>query len=102
MALHALQQMFDTIEIVQSSRSDPNTFLSILGVVPTMFDTRWPDHRAYLEQMREECTTRRVRMFAPVPRRHSYLSLSMAGQDYRPVADAISAVVAQQMELARA
>src|SRR5919199_2975050 len=90
MALHALQQMFDTIEAVRRARVDPNVFLTVLGVIPTMFDIRWPDHRAYLDQMREECAERNVRVFPPVPRRHSYLSLSTAGQDYKPVADAIA------------
>jgi cellulose biosynthesis protein BcsQ len=102
MALHALQQMFDTIQIVQNARADSNTFLRILGVVPTMFDTRWPDHRAYLEQMREECASRQVRVFPAVPRRHSYLSLSTAGQDYRPLADSISTLATKQLEPANA
>jgi hypothetical protein len=52
--------------------------------------------------MEEECAMRHVRVFPPVPRRHSYLSLSTAGQDYRPVADAISALVADRVEFAHA
>jgi len=96
MALRALQQMLDTIEVVRHSRVDPNLFLQVIGVVPTMFDVRWPDHHAYLEQMKEECRERNVPIFPPVPRRHSYLSLSVAGQDYRPVADAIAGLVAAQ------
>jgi cellulose biosynthesis protein BcsQ len=95
MARHALQQMLDTIDVIRSSRIDPNTFLHVLGVVPTMFDVRWPDHHAYLEQMQEECQERDVPVFPPVPRRHSYLSLSVAGQDYRPVADAIEGLLTQ-------
>lgn len=67
-----------------------------------MFDVRWPDHRAYLEQMREECSERNVAVFPPVPRRHSYLSLSTAGQDYRPVADAISGLVTREAASAHA
>jgi cellulose biosynthesis protein BcsQ len=102
MALHALQQMFDTIDVVRAAQVDANPFLSILGVVPTMFDVRWPDHRAYLAQMHQECAERNVRVFPPVPRRHSYLSLSTAGQDYRPVADAISGLVTHRMVLAHA
>jgi cellulose biosynthesis protein BcsQ len=94
MALHGLQQMLDTIDLVRSARIDPNVFLQVLGVVPTMFDVRWPDHHAYLEQMREECRERQVPVFPPVPRRHSYLSLSIAGQDYQPVADAIAGLLA--------
>jgi len=107
-------------------------FLQVLGVVPTMFDTRWPgtqddqplinehheielneilrqniltnlplqppDHHAYLEQMKEECRDRGVPVFPPVPRRHSYLSLSVAGQDYRPVPSAIAGLLAERME----
>ena len=102
MALHALQQMLDTIDAVRQARIDPNVFLQILGVAPTMFDIRWPDHRAYLNQMREECAERHVRVFAPVPRRHSYLSLSTAGQDYKPVSDAIERLIARQAVLASA
>jgi cellulose biosynthesis protein BcsQ len=102
MALYALQQMFDTIEVVRRARVDANLFLSILGVVPTMFDVRWPDHRAYLDQMHAECAERNVRVFPPVPRRHSYLSLSTAGQDYRPVADAIAGLLSREVVLAHA
>jgi cellulose biosynthesis protein BcsQ len=83
MALHALQQMLDTIDVFRKARVDPNVFLQVLGVVPTMYDVRWPDHRAYLKQMRDECQERNVEVFPPVPRRHSYLSLSTAGQDCR-------------------
>jgi cellulose biosynthesis protein BcsQ len=93
MALHALQQMFDTIEVVRRARVDPNVFLTIVGVIPTMFDIRWSDHRAYLDPMREECEERNVRVFPSVPCRHWYLSLSTAGQDYRPVADAIAGLL---------
>lgn len=102
MALHALQQMLDTIDVVRQARVDPNVFLNILGVVPTMFDIRWPDHRAYLDQMHEECAERSVTVFPPVPRRHSYLSLSTAGQDYKPVSDAIAGLLARKAVLANA
>src|SRR4051794_31252544 len=102
MALHALQQMLDTVDVVRRTRVDPNIFLQVLGVVPTMFDVRWPDHRAYLEQMREECGERNVPVFPPVPRRHSYLSLSTAGQDYRPVAQAVAGLVSLEIALAHA
>jgi cellulose biosynthesis protein BcsQ len=95
MALHALQQMLDTVDAIRAARADGNPFLSVIGVVPTMFDVRWPDHRAYLEQMREECAERKVKVFNPVPRRHSYLSLSTAGQDYLPVARAVAGLVEQ-------
>ena len=98
MALHALQQMLDTIDVVRSTRIDPNVFLRVLGVVPTMFDTRWPDHHAYLDQMKEECRERNVPVFPPVPRRHSYLSLSVAGQDYRPIAGAIAGLLAERKD----
>jgi cellulose biosynthesis protein BcsQ len=102
MAFHALQQMLDTIDVVRRARVDPNVFLQVLGVVPTMFDVRWPDHRAYLEQMREECAERNVPVFPPVPRRHSYLSLSTAGQDYKPVAEAIGGLLSHKSALAHA
>src|SRR6266542_6476875 len=102
MALHALQQMLDTVDAVRQSRTGGNPFLTVLGVVPTMFDVRWPDHRAYLDQMRSECAERGVRVFSPVPRRHSYLSLSTAGQDYRPVAQAVAGLVAQHAAVAHA
>lgn len=94
MAVRAMQQMIDTVEAVR--RSD-NPSLQILGVVPTMYDRAWPDHNAYLEQMEEACAQRNVRLFPPVVRRHSYLSLSTAGQDYRPVADAISDAIARKV-----
>ncbi len=102
MALHALQQMLDTIDAVRGTRVGGDPFLQMLGVLPTMFDVRWPDHRAYLEQMREECAERRIRVFGPIPRRHSYLSLSTAGQDYLPVAQAIEDALMRSQLVARA
>lgn len=94
MAVRAMQQMLDAVEEIRADGSNP--FLSVLGVVPTMYDVSWPDHHGYLEQIRDACAERRVRVFPPVARRHSYLSLSTAGQDYRPVADAIDALMAQR------
>jgi cellulose biosynthesis protein BcsQ len=102
MALHALQQMLDTVDAVRAARVEGNPFLTVIGVVPTMFDVRWPDHRAYLDQMREECAERSVAVFRPVPRRHSYLSLSTAGQDYLPVAHAVAGLVEQHALAAHA
>jgi cellulose biosynthesis protein BcsQ len=94
MAVRAMQQMIDTVESV---RATDNPYLQILGVVPTMYDRAWPDHNAYMEQMQEACAQRQVRLFPPVVRRHSYLSLSTAGQDYRPVADAVSDAIARNV-----
>jgi chromosome partitioning protein len=94
MAVRAMQQMIDTVESV---RATDNPYLQILGVVPTMYDRAWPDHNAYMEQMQEACARRQVRLFPPVVRRHSYLSLSTAGQDYRPVADAVSDAIARNV-----
>jgi hypothetical protein len=34
-------------------------------------------------------------MFPPIPRRMSYMSMSLAGQDYQPVVDAIREIVGQ-------
>jgi chromosome partitioning protein len=93
MAVRAMLQMIDTVEAVCAT---DNPYLRILGIVPTMYDRSWPDHQAYLVQMREACDERRLRLFPPVQRRHSYLSLSTAGQDYRPVADAVSEAIAQR------
>ena len=86
-------QMIDTVETV---RATDNPYLRILGVVPTMYDRSWPDHQAYLVQMQEACVERRLCLFPPVHRRHSYLSLSTAGQDYRPIANAVSEAIAQR------
>ena len=94
--------MLDTIDVVRRARVDPNVFLQVLGVVPTMFDVRWPDRRAYLEHMQEECAERNVPVFPPVPRRHSYLSLSTAGQDYKPAAEAIGGLLSHKSALAHA
>ena len=96
MAVRAFKQMLNTIEFVRAERSEGNPFLAVLGVVPTLFDTTWPSHHAYLEEIRAECAARRVRVFPPIPRRHSYSYLSTAGQDYRPVADAIDALLAER------
>jgi cellulose biosynthesis protein BcsQ len=90
LAVRAMRQMFETIELV---RQQGNPTLQIMGVVPTMFDKRWPEHHSFLEEMERECRAARVRLFPPVARRQSYLYLSMRGQDYRPVADAIGSAV---------
>jgi cellulose biosynthesis protein BcsQ len=90
LAVRAMRQMFETIQLV---RQQANPFLKIMGVIPTMYDRRWPEHRAFLEEMRLECELAGVRVFAPVARRQSYLYLSTRGQDYKPVADAIVSAV---------
>jgi cellulose biosynthesis protein BcsQ len=90
LAIRALRQMFETIDLV---RQQGNPTLQIMGVVPTMFDKRWPEHLAFLEEMDRECRQARVHLFPPVARRQSYLYLSTRGQDYRPVADAVARAV---------
>ena len=40
------------------------------------------------------CQEHRIRMFPPIPRRQSYTRLSIAGNDYEPVADAVRELVA--------
>jgi cellulose biosynthesis protein BcsQ len=87
MALRALRQMFATVEEVRAAGGNP--LLQILGVQPTMVRRAWSEHAAYLGQLADECAARGVRVFPAVPSRQSYLWLSKAGQDYRPVADAI-------------
>lgn len=89
MAMRAMRQMFDTIEEVRHSVQGGNSALQVLGVVPTLFDRRWPEHHGYLEQMREVCADQHILLFPPVARRQSYLYLSTAGQDYQPVIDAV-------------
>ena len=42
-----MRQMFEAIGLV---REQANPFLTILGVIPTMYDRRWPEHRAFLHQ----------------------------------------------------
>jgi hypothetical protein len=43
--------------------------------------------------MQALCHERGVRMFPPIPRRQSYTSLSIAGHDYIPAAEAIEHLV---------
>jgi chromosome partitioning protein len=90
LAVRAMRQMFETINLV---REQANPFLRILGVVPTMYDRRWPEHHAFLDEMQRECDAEGVRLFAPIARRQSYLYLSTRGQDYKPVAEAIASAV---------
>jgi cellulose biosynthesis protein BcsQ len=94
MALRALRQMFATVDEVRTSGRNPS--LQILGVQPTMVRRAWSEHVAYLQQITEECTTRRVRVFPAVPSRQSYLWLSKAGQDYRPVTDVVDGLLRQR------
>jgi cellulose biosynthesis protein BcsQ len=86
MAVTAMEQMLATVDKV---RSTANPYLSMLGVVPTLFTKTWPEHRTFLEQMRVLCAAQHVKLFPPVPRRQSYLYLSTSGQDYLPVASAL-------------
>ena len=91
--LKGLVLMLDVIEQVRTDRQEGNPFLQVLGVLPTMVDQRWPDHRGWLDEMRRVCRERGIRIFPPIPRRQSYTRLSVAGHDYVPVADAIRALV---------
>jgi cellulose biosynthesis protein BcsQ len=92
--LKGLVLMLGVVDEVRTDPRDGNPFLQVLGVLPTMFDRRWPDHRAWLEEMVDVCRERRVRIFPPIPRRQSYTRLSVAGNDYEPVAVAVRALVA--------
>jgi len=89
MAIRAMQLMFDVVDEMRRDRQQGNPFLRVLGVVPTIYDPRWPESRGYLEHMVRICAERRVRLFPPVRRRQSYGYMSTAGGDYQPVADAI-------------
>jgi cellulose biosynthesis protein BcsQ len=98
LAVRAMRQMFETIRLV---REQANPFLTIMGVIPTMYDRRWPEHRAFLEEMQHECDAAGVRLFTPVARRQSYLYLSTRGQDYKPVAEAIAGAVRDHKQAGR-
>ena len=91
MALRALRQMFETVDEVRASGANPA--LRVLGVQPTMVRRAWAEHVAYLRQLADECAARSMTVFPAVPSRQSYLWLSKAGQDYRPAADAVEALL---------
>lgn len=93
MALRALQQMLHVIATVRASGANP--YLQTLGVVPTMVRRAWAEHAAYLDQISTECRQHQVRVFPAIPSRQSYLWLSKAGQDYRPVAEAVEALLGE-------
>jgi cellulose biosynthesis protein BcsQ len=90
--------MFETIELV---RQQGNPTLQVMGVVPTMFDKRWPEHHSFLEEMDRECRLAGIRLFPPVARRQSYLYLSTRGQDYRPVAEAVAGALQEHRRVSR-
>jgi cellulose biosynthesis protein BcsQ len=93
LCLKGLTLMLDVVEYVRADRQGGNPFIQVLGVLPTMYDQRWPNHRAWMTEMADECLARGLRVFPPIPRRQSYTTLSVAGQDYTPVADAIIKLV---------
>ena len=96
MCLKGLVLMLDVVEYVRTDREGGNPFLQVLGVLPTLYDQRWPNHRAWLEEMTKECQGRGLRVFPPIPRRQSYTTLSMAGNDYAPVADTVAKLIAKR------
>jgi len=91
--LKGLVLMLDVVEQVRTDRQDGNPFLQVLGVLPTMVDQRWPDHRAWLEEMARVCREHGIHIFPPIPRRQSYTRLSVSGHDYVPVAETIRTLV---------
>jgi cellulose biosynthesis protein BcsQ len=93
MAVRAMQLMLDIVEDVRCDPRQGNPFLQVLGVVPTMYDRRWPESRGYLDQMAAICAGRSIRLFPPVLRRQSYGFMSTAGGDYQPVAAAIEQAI---------
>ena len=93
MAVMAMQLMLDVVEEVRADRQGGNPYLQVLGVVPTMYDRRWPEHTGWLEQMKHACQERGVKVFPAIPRKQSIMLMSMAGQDYAPVAAAIEKLV---------
>jgi cellulose biosynthesis protein BcsQ len=97
--LKGLVLMLGVIEEVRNDPHDGNPYLQVLGVLPTMVDQRWPDHRAWHAEMAEVCRERRVRIFPPIPRRQSYTRLSVAGHDYEPVAEAVRQIVTKTQDI---
>jgi cellulose biosynthesis protein BcsQ len=94
MAVTAMEQMLATIQEV---RQTANPYLTVLGVVPTLYTRSWPEHHAFLEQMEAVCSAEHIRLFPPIPRRQSYLYLSTGGQDYLPVSRAIETVLQERI-----
>jgi cellulose biosynthesis protein BcsQ len=94
MGLLGLQLMLDVIDEVRTDAQQGNPFLQVLGVLPTLFDQRWPNHHAWVAEMQTYCASRGVRVFPPIPRRQSYTSLSIVGHDYAPAAAAIEEALA--------
>jgi cellulose biosynthesis protein BcsQ len=72
MAVRAMQLMFEIIDDVRQDPQQGNPFLHVIGVVPTIYDPRWPESRGYLEQIARVCAERHLRLFPPVHRRQSY------------------------------
>jgi cellulose biosynthesis protein BcsQ len=97
MAVTAMEQMLATVEEV---RRTANPYLTVLGVIPTMYTKTWPEHLAFLDQMRETCAAQNIHLFPPVPRRQSYLYLSTGGQDYLPVALEIERIMRERNDYA--
>jgi cellulose biosynthesis protein BcsQ len=93
MAVLAMQLMLDIVDEIRVDRRQGNPFLQVLGVIPTMYDRRWPEHTGWLRQMADVCAERNVRVFPAIPRKQSIMLMSMAGQDYAPVAAAIAQIV---------
>jgi len=93
LCIKGLELMLEVVEAVRTDPQGGNPSLQVLGVLPTLYDQRWPNHRAWIEEIKAIGAERHMRVFPPIPRRQSYTTLSMAGQDYGPVADAVRALV---------
>jgi hypothetical protein len=93
--------MLDVVEYVRTDHKGGNPFIQVLGVLPTLYDQRWPNHRVWMAEMAEECRARGLHVFPPIPRRQSYTTLSVASQDYLHVADAICKLVGRPVKQAR-
>jgi cellulose biosynthesis protein BcsQ len=96
--LKGLVLMLGVVDEVRTDPREGNPFLRVLGVLPTMFDQRWPDHRIWHTEMMEVCREHGVHIFPPIPRRQSYTRLSVAGNDYAPIADAVRALVPREQQ----
>jgi hypothetical protein len=55
LCLKGLTLMLDVVEYVRKDHNGGNPFIQVMGVLPTLYDQRWPNHRAWMTEMAEEC-----------------------------------------------
>lgn len=95
-AVRALERML----LVLRDTRQAHPFARVLGILPVRVKPRWPEHAAFLAQIRALAEQFGHPVLPPVPESRAVLTYSLRGRLWRPVAEVILAEMARETGVA--